>query len=112
MSVLACQSGSVSADVRACSSTKIGTTRSYSITSSARASSVGGTSRPSTLAVCMLMIRRTLSPVGFRCVEPQEPEGLTSNANRVAVKHTSTWPGSIGAEFALDAGGPRCREPL
>jgi hypothetical protein len=34
--------------------------RPYSITSSARASSVGGTSRPSVLAVVRLMIRSNL----------------------------------------------------
>jgi len=43
--------------------------------------------KPECRSVAKLALRRTLGPVGFRCVKPHEPEGLTGNANRVAVHY-------------------------
>jgi hypothetical protein len=43
--------------------------------------------KPERRSVAKLTLRRTLSPVGFRCVESHEPEGLTGNANRVAIHY-------------------------
>jgi hypothetical protein len=47
--------------------------------------------------VAKLALRRTLTPIGFWCVESHEPEALTGNADRVAIHYVDlaglNWSG-------------------